>query len=197
MVKIREKTNCRLCKREIIRPTKYSAKQWNEVRYCSKSCRSKVTVRRLWEDPVYRQRQVVAHTGYKMPREQVEKRASANRRPRPEWRGENCSNWKGGIFANTPPKEYFRMQCRKRRARKHQAKGTHSAQDWEALKAKYNFTCLCCGKREPDIKLTEDHIIPITRGGADDISNIQPLCQPCNSRKLTRTTDWIRRVTHL
>lgn len=53
----------------------------------------------------------------------------------------------------------FYEYVNRRRARKAQAEGSHTEAEWEALKARYNFTCLCCGKREPDIILTRDHVI--------------------------------------
>lgn len=70
--------------------------------------------------------------------------------------------------------------------RKRNAIGSHTFSEWENLKAQYNWTCPSCLKRETEIKLTEDHIIPLSRGGSDNIENIQPLCKSCNSRKHIR-----------
>lgn len=65
--------------------------------------------------------------------------------------------------------------------------GCHSNGEWITLKAQYNYVCVSCKRQEPDIKLTRDHIIPISRGGSDNIENIQPLCKSCNTLKGTRT----------
>ena len=78
----------------------------------------------------------------------------------------------------------------RRRACKYQAEGTHTEAEWKALKARYDYTCLCCGRREPDITLTRDHIIPITQDGSDWITNIEPLCPSCNSSKGIKVIDY-------
>lgn len=64
------------------------------------------------------------------------------------------------------------------------------------MKARYDYTCLRCGKREPEIMLTPDHIIPVVKGGSSDISNIQPLCGPCNSAKGANWTDYRLQLNH-
>lgn len=70
------------------------------------------------------------------------------------------------------------------------AKGTHTRYQWEMLKERYNFMCLCCKRQEPEIKLEEDHVVPLTKGGDDTIDNIQPLCRSCNSQKYNRVEDF-------
>ena len=78
----------------------------------------------------------------------------------------------------------------RRRAMKLTNGGSYTTAEWRSLKEKYEFRCLCCHKTEPEIKLTVDHVVPLTRGGANNISNIQPLCRQCNLSKHTRTIDY-------
>ena len=79
---------------------------------------------------------------------------------------------------------YYRQLAHKRRG----AIGKHTRLEWEELKKKHNYCCAKCGRNEPFKnqkckKLTQDHIIPISKGGTNDIKNIQPLCLRCNCRK--------------
>lgn len=91
--------------------------------------------------------------------------------------GENHHNWKGGVTKNP---DYISWQKNLHNRRKRTAEGSHTYGEWENLKKQYGFTCPICLKKEPEIKLTEDHIIPVSKGGSDYIENIQPLCMKCN-----------------
>jgi 5-methylcytosine-specific restriction enzyme A len=46
-----------------------------------------------------------------------------------------------------------------------------------------SFQCVYCGRKPPDVKLEIDHIIPFSKGGSNDISNLQTLCFDCNRGK--------------
>lgn len=63
--------------------------------------------------------------------------------------------------------------------------GRHTHEQWEALVRLHKGKCAMCRRRRV---LTRDHIIALTKGGSDHITNIQPLCRPCNSRKWNRRT---------
>ena len=78
----------------------------------------------------------------------------------------------------------------KRRAFKMGKSDSFTDREWAELKRRYNYTCLRCGRYKPEIKLTADHIVPISKGGVGTIDNIQPLCGSCNSAKYDNTIDY-------
>ena len=84
-------------------------------------------------------------------------------------RGAETHNWKGGLNP---------MWIRKQRLKTNG--GQHTKEEWECLKEEHNWICVNCFKSG---EITKDHIIPVSKGGTDDIKNIQPLCRSCNSRK--------------
>lgn len=83
-----------------------------------------------------------------------------------------------------------KVQSQRRRAFINNVTGDHTSQEWEQVKAQYNYTCLRCYRIEPEIKLTVDHIIPLSLGGSNSIDNLQPLCIQCNSGKKDKAIDY-------
>jgi 5-methylcytosine-specific restriction endonuclease McrA len=76
-----------------------------------------------------------------------------------------------------------RIQSRARKARLRGIRGSFNYKQWEEVKEKHQHTCFMCFRTEPEIDLTIDHIIPLSKRGTNNISNIQPLCFSCNSKK--------------
>ncbi len=73
------------------------------------------------------------------------------------------------------------------------ATGSYTQLEWSEVLSRYD-RCPGCGRTWKDIRplrgrdsaITIDHIVPLSRGGANDVSNLQPLCHSCNSRKGNR-----------
>jgi 5-methylcytosine-specific restriction endonuclease McrA len=68
------------------------------------------------------------------------------------------------------------------------AAGSFTVDEWYVLCKSYDFICLRC--KQPGLKLTVDHVMPLSKGGSHWISNLQCLCGPCNSSKGTKSTDY-------
>jgi 5-methylcytosine-specific restriction endonuclease McrA len=86
--------------------------------------------------------------------------------------------------------DIFKARANIRRIRIERLDEHFTATQWKALCDFYNHTCLCCGRCEPELMLTPDHVIPIARGGSNSIRNIQPLCLACNKQKHAKTIDY-------
>jgi 5-methylcytosine-specific restriction endonuclease McrA len=86
--------------------------------------------------------------------------------------------------------EAYAVREANRRAHKARAGGSFTQQEWHELCAYYEYTCLRCGRQEPDIELTVDHVVPLSRGGTNDIDNLQPLCRACNTSKHAKAIDY-------
>lgn len=58
------------------------------------------------------------------------------------------------------------------------------------LFARDDYTCQYCGRHRNELKgrqfLTRDHVVPVSRGGRNEWSNVVTACSPCNNRKANR-----------
>jgi 5-methylcytosine-specific restriction endonuclease McrA len=92
---------------------------------------------------------------------------------------------------------------RGRRIKQRGLGGSHTPQQWQDLLKQFEFACARCGRKQPEVQLVRDHIIPISiwvkfwgpwivNGWlpfqCNDIDNIQPLCSSCNNEKSDKLT---------
>lgn len=99
---------------------------------------------------------------------------------------ETCKKWQ----KNNPEKA--RKLCSRRRARlRHAAIGDEEAivrwnTEW---RAKESVECHYCKGSFPPSKCDQDHAVPLSRGGAHDISNLVIACLHCNRQKHAKTPE--------
>lgn len=151
--------------------------------------------RRAYEREYNQRPEVKARVRAYMNRPEVRERAKERERQRwandPKLREYKRAYLRRRYRENTEHKRkqiaYSMRAIHARRARKQNQGGSYTAQEWRELCQKYDHRCLCCGKVK---RLTPDHVVPLSKGGSNDISNIQPLCLPCNLRKASKTIDY-------
>jgi len=113
------------------------------------------------------------YAAYERKRNQTEKRKA--------YHAANVSSWR-----ENPPK--MAVQLARHRVRKLNAEGDFTGEEFEALCEKHDDVCLRCG--EGDVLLMPDHVVPLSVGGSNRITNIQPLCGSCNSWKNIKAVDY-------
>ena len=91
------------------------------------------------------------------------------------------------IDGQSQSKEYVCRHSQKRRTKLAGNGGDYTLQAWADLCVKFGNRCLCCGKM---LALTVDHVIPVIKGGSNNIGNLQPLCKSCNSKKNAKVIDY-------
>ena len=107
-----------------------------------------------------------------------------NRHPR-EWRI-ICSRWQG----KNPKRVQEKVRAwrtrnpgwwQKRRADLASVENTLTTEEWLGVMSEFDHSCVYCGRS--DVKLTMDHVIPISKGGPHSKGNVVPSCSSCNSKK--------------
>ena len=99
----------------------------------------------------------------------------------PEKKKASEQNW----IKNHPEKmASYQAQAHARRRGAQETEHPLTAAEWLYIKAVYDSRCVYCRRKLK--KLTQDHIIPVSKGGKHTIENVVPSCQSCNSRKGNR-----------
>lgn len=81
-----------------------------------------------------------------------------------------------------------------RRARAVMAEGSHNHWDILELVERQKEVCIYCGIKLTTKTYSVDHVIPLSKGGNNFLSNLAICCKKCNSSKLNRTPEeWTSR----
>lgn len=177
----RVEDNCDYCGKKFVRPRSLSISDRFHKRkniFCNNSCyyRWMKEVRKTEEHPLYRG---IGDKNAKLYRERAKKRN---------------------------PEKFYKVKRDNAvvyRVRRRGLGGSMTKQEWLDMKEAARFECCMCKRREPEIKLVADHIVPVVRWEewatenkpkyrCGDKDNIQPLCISCNCKKNTKLPEELK-----
>lgn len=104
----------------------------------------------------------------------------------------NCFDcaWCGtSIVSNQPVQRYCTRACKRkaskaaRRGAEFNAVGTYSWAQVVSLWVLFDKACAYCAAPTDLVDIQAEHVIALSRGGANNLSNLLPSCGPCNSDK--------------
>jgi hypothetical protein len=82
-------------------------------------------------------------------------------------------------------------ESRLRRARKANVDRPLTKEQWNDVLTAYGYKCVYCGSNKC---ITQDHVVPLSRGGTHSVDNVVPACHRCNSGKKDKPAPMFQRV---
>lgn len=187
------KSKCKACLAEIGRQTwapteeqqeaaRQRAKAWNAANPERKNEASKAwakenpekhnSIVRRWRKKNPERNQATNRASWERNKKSAQASAKRWRLEHPEayreaqrrWRIENADYWRGRAEVI--------------------ARGDLTWEQWAEVIEQFQHACAYCLRT--DVKLSMDHLIPVSRGGPHTQSNVVPACKSCNSRKKDR-----------
>lgn len=144
--------------------------------YYSKNRQRVLIYGRKWKA---KNKQRMLETGYAWAKANPDKRRAITRRYKIKNK-KKIQSWAKEWERNNRDKR--RALNHNYRARKKQADGTHTEQDLQEQYKRQGGKCYYCGCKLDDNWHIE-HVIPLSRGGSNDIANIVCSCPSCNQSK--------------
>jgi hypothetical protein len=143
---------------------------------------------RLWQQTHRDERRASCKKWYASHKEHRAKYSAKYRHEHSEHRSEIYKLW-----AKANP-EKVNENLWKRRARKMNAEGSHTSEDIRRQYQNQGGLCWWCGKDVGDT-YHADHVVPLSRGGSDNASNIVISCPSCNQSKHSKLpNEWRGKV---
>jgi 5-methylcytosine-specific restriction endonuclease McrA len=116
-------------------------------------------------------------------REQERARSRAYHAANRTRRNEQSTQWRADN-----PEAWHAIQARataRRRSLERGDIGNLSSQEWQEILEEFDRACAYCQAR--GVRLEQEHITPLSRGGRHTKSNVVPACRSCNARKGAKT----------
>lgn len=165
-------------------------------RFCSEACRdAKIRSRSL---PVL---YVDAPAATVLPQQHPARCRSAQQQRR-VWVSHTCTEC-GCSYLTTRPSWYCGEPCRRKaerlkkqirkayiKALERGSQGAFTTSQWGSRLLQYGRRCAYCQDEQAPVEI--EHVVPLSRGGSNYITNVVPACRACNQEKGTLTPgEWL------
>ena len=101
-----------------------------------------------------------------------------------QWYLDNQESERARTGANSKAHPEWSQNSSARRRMATEAVSSLTPHEWKTILEVFSHACAYCLRT--DRKLSQDHVIAVSRGGGHTVENVVPACMPCNQRKCAR-----------